>query len=106
MVIPISIGYHRSEYEYVSKQEAADFVNSLSESGYLWEYDGKVIVLKEELAPYFAYPTVDFKFIATIYSPDNKRFPEPNPATYMPHLDKITFLSKNLTILILVDGAK
>ncbi|AZA74940.1 hypothetical protein EG358_14715 [Chryseobacterium indoltheticum] len=79
MIIPISIGYEKSEFDLVSKQEKLDYVNSYSKESFSWEYNGEKIIISDEKVSVYGYPTVDNKYII-IYKGIDGQFKPPNNA--------------------------
>lgn len=82
MIIPISIGYEKSEFDLVSKQEKLDYVNSYSKESFSWEYNGEKIIISDEKVSVYGYPTVDNKYIIIIiiYKGIDGQFKPPNNA--------------------------
>ena len=80
MVIPVSIGYQRSQFENVSKEYATEYMNAYSKEGLFWFYNNKRVLLEDQYSTIYGYPNVDQNYVIVIYKDQNDQFSMPNNA--------------------------
>lgn len=80
MMIPISLGFQKSEYEFVSKQAALEYINCYSKESFSWEFNNKKIIISDNEVSVIGYPTVGMDYMIIIYQGDNGQHRPPSNA--------------------------
>jgi hypothetical protein len=83
MLIPVSIGYKKSEYDNVTKEKAQEYINCYSKQSYSWIFAGIKIILEDKKTSIKAYPSINLQYIIAIYKGlEGKYKPPTNAVVY------------------------
>jgi hypothetical protein len=79
VVITVDIEYPMDVYKNTNHTENINFFDG-SSKGVSWFFDGKRIIIKDDNVDIFAYPSIDQKYVITIYEGLNGAYKPPGNA--------------------------